>query len=286
MVIKTASLPETILNIVQNKGTEHPFTGEYNDFGDKGTYLCRQCGLPLFRSQTKFHSGCGWPSFDEEIPGAVLQTLDADGHRTEITCSRCHAHLGHVFSGEGLTLKNTRHCVNSLSLDFVPDLTVTDTEEAIFAAGCFWGVEYYFKQLPGVLKTEVGYTGGNKVKPTYNEVCSHQTGHYEAIRVVYDPKKLSYEQLVKYFFEIHDPTQANGQGPDLGEQYLSAVFYYDEVQKQVVLHVIKLLEQMGYKVATRVLSVKPFWPAEEYHQDYYDKVGKLPYCHRYEKKFL
>ncbi len=285
MVIKTASLPEAILAVVKNKGTEHAFSGEYNDFGDSGTYLCRHCGLALFRSQTKFHSGCGWPSFDEEMAGAVSQVPDADGSRTEITCSRCHAHLGHVFNGEGFTLKSTRHCVNSLSLDFVPDLTVTDTEEALFAAGCFWGVEYLLKQLTGVLKTEVGYTGGTKVNPTYNEVCSHQTGHYEAIRVLYDPKKLSYEQLVKYFFEIHDPTQANGQGPDLGEQYLSAIFYYDEQQKKVSEHVIKLLAELGYKVATRLLPVKTFWLAEAYHQNYYDKLGKQPYCHRYEKKF-
>lgn len=285
MKYKTSSLPDLILKVVQDKGTEQPFSGEYDDFGESGTYLCRRCGLALFRSSTKFHSGCGWPSFDEEIAGAVQQETDADGHRTEILCSRCHAHLGHVFQGEGLTAKNTRHCVNSLSLDFVTDKTVTDTEEAIFAAGCFWGVEHYFKQLPGVVKTEVGYSGGHVKNPSYQDVCAGNSGHYEVIRVVYDPSKINYENIVRYFFETHDPTQANGQGPDLGEQYLSVVFYYNDEQKQIVLKLIKELEELGYKIATRILPVTTFYRAEEYHQDYYQKTGKQPYCHRYVKRF-
>lgn len=285
MIIKTASLPDNVLAVVSDKGTEKPFSGEYDDFGESGTYLCRQCGLPLFRSSTKFHSGCGWPSFDEEIDGAVASVRDADGMRTEIVCARCRAHLGHVFSGEGFTDKNTRHCVNSLSLDYVSDLTVKDTEEAIYAAGCFWGVEYYFQKLPGVLKTEVGYSGGSKKNPTYREVCSGTTGHYEAIRVVYDPSKVNYEALTKFFFEIHDPTQPDGQGPDRGQQYLSVVFYYNDEQKKIALNVMHELESLGYKIATKLLPVSPFWPAEQDHQDYYDKTGKQPYCHRYEKKF-
>lgn len=285
MILKTASLPDIVLAVVKDSGTEKPYSGEYDDFGDAGTYLCRQCGLALFRSSTKFHSGCGWPSFDEEIEGAVLSQRDADGMRAEILCARCRAHLGHVFEGEGFTEKNTRHCVNSLSLDFVSDLEVKDTEEAIFAAGCFWGVEYYFKKLPGVLKTEVGYTGGHKKNPGYYEVCSGSTGHYEAIRVVYDPSKINYEALTKFFFEIHDPTQPDGQGPDRGEQYLSVIFYYDETQKKIATNVIKELEGMGYRVVTKLLPVNTFWPAELDHQDYYEKMGKQPYCHRYEKKF-
>lgn len=285
MLIKTASLPDVILNIVRNKGTEAPYSGLYNDFGETGTYLCRQCGLALFRSTTKFHSGCGWPSFDEEIEKAVLREVDADGSRTEILCARCHAHLGHVFIGERFTAKNIRHCVNSLSLDFVANLAVEDTEEAIFAAGCFWGVEYYFKKLPGVLKTEVGYTGGHKNHPTYEQVCEKTTGHYEAIRIVYDPQKINYEILTKYFFEIHDPTQTNGQGPDLGMQYLSVIFFYDQTQKEIALKLIKILETLHHKIATKLLPVSVFWPAEIYHQDYYEKTGKKPYCHHYTKKF-
>ena len=228
MEFKKSSLALESLNIIEKKGTEIPFTGKWNDSKMVGTYLCRQCGLALFRSQTKFQSGCGWRSFDEEIPYSVKSIPDADGRRTEILCSRCDAHLGHVFSGEGYTSKSIRHCVNSLSLDFVSDNKVTDTQEAIFAAGCFWGVEYYFKKLPGVLKTEVGYTGGEKQNPTYKEVCSKNTGHFEALRVIFDPKVVTYEKIIKYFFEIHDATQTDGQGPDVGPQYLSAIFYFNE----------------------------------------------------------
>lgn len=285
MISKKNSLTPAELKVIRDKGTEHPFTGEFEKWDQPGTYLCRQCGLALFRSQSKFHSACGWPSFDEEISQNVLKKTDADGHRIEILCARCQAHLGHVFQGEGFTTKNIRHCVNSLSLDFVPDLTVNDTEEAIFAAGCFWGVEYYLKKLAGVLKTSVGYVGGHLLNPTYQDVCAGNSGHVEAIRVLYDPTKLSYQQLVKYFFEIHDPTQVNGQGPDLGEQYLSVIFYFDEEQKKTAQAVIKELENKGYAVATRLLPVAPFWRAEDYHQDYYQKTGKQPYCHHYQKRF-
>ena len=153
MQLKTKSLPPKLSRIICDKATEYPFTGEYTDFMQKGTYLCRQCGLALYRSHTKFHSACGWPSFDEEISGTVLHEPDTDGRRTEILCARCRAHLGHSFQGEKFTEKNIRHCVNAASLDFLADEKIIDTEEAIFAAGCFWGVEYYFKIFPGVLKT-------------------------------------------------------------------------------------------------------------------------------------
>ncbi len=285
MTMKTASLPQNILHIIQDKGTEYPFTGQYNDFDQSGSYLCRQCGLALFRSETKFHSGCGWPSFDEEIAGAVKRCTDADGYRTEILCSRCKAHLGHAFTGEGFTDKNLRHCVNSLSLDFVADKHVMDSGEAILAAGCFWGVEHYLQKLPGVIKTEVGYTGGHTDNPRYQEICTGNTGHFEAIRVVYDVEKISYEQIIKYFFEIHDPTQTNGQGPDIGKQYLSAIFYYDQQQKDIAEKIVFLLEQKNYRIATQLLPVKTFWRAEDYHQNYYQKTSGEPYCHYYTKRF-
>lgn len=285
MILKTASLMPEVIAIIKHAHTEAPYSGEYDQQSLPGTYLCRQCGLALFRSKHKFHSGCGWPSFDNPIDNAIKERPDVDGKRIEILCQRCEGHLGHVFTGEGFTPLNTRHCVNSLSLDYVSDLDVCDTEELIIAAGCFWGVEYYFNKLPGILKTEVGYTGGNLDNPTYEAVCSGTTGHYEAMRVIYDPEKLSSEAVIKYFFEIHDFTQTNGQGPDIGTQYLSAIFYYDETQKNTIKSVMIKLELLGYSVATHILPVQTFWPAELYHQDYYDKTGKAPYCHRYQKLF-
>lgn len=285
MAWKSASLPSAVLAVIQEKDTERPYAGEYDQFEESGTYLCRQCGLALFRSESKFHSGCGWPSFDNEMAGSVKRERDADGHRVEILCSRCDAHLGHVFEGEGFTNSNTRHCVNSVSLDFVADKTVIDTNEVIVAGGCFWGIEGLFRQLPGVVKAESGYCGGRIENPSYEAVCRGNTGHYEAVRVVFDPKRVSLEAVLKFFFEIHDPTQPDGQGPDRGEQYLSVAFYYDAPQKSLIESLIKQLQAKGYHIATRVLPVSPFWRAEAYHQDYYGKTGKTPYCHRWEKKF-
>lgn len=285
MLLKTKSLTPPVLQILRDKATEWAFSGEYEKYDKPGTYLCRQCGLALFRGTSKFHSGCGWPSFDGEIAGSVLEVPDADGHRMEIVCQRCYGHLGHVFKGEGYTAKNIRHCVNSLSMDFVADTTVNDTEEAIFAGGCFWGVESLLQQKPGVVKTEVGYIGGHTENPTYKEVCSGKTGHAEGVRVVYDPSRITYEELVKYFFEIHDPTQVDGQGPDIGDQYRSAIFYYDNVQETIALAVAKTLQDKGYVLKTGILPMAIFWPAEEYHQDYYHKTGKQPHCHFYTKRF-
>jgi peptide methionine sulfoxide reductase msrA/msrB len=271
--------------IILHKGTEYPFTGKYNDFFEKGTYLCKQCGVALYRSNDKFASHCGWPSFDDEIPGAIRRQTDADGVRTEILCSNCGAHLGHVFIGEQLTPKNVRHCVNSLSMDFVPFENVTKTQKAIFAAGCFWGVEYYFKTAPGVLRTRVGYTGGKTTNPTYEEVCTNTTGHAEAIEVIYDPEQTNFEELCKLFFEIHDPTQLNRQGPDVGEQYRSAVFYLNDEQKQITEKLIRILKEKGLNVVTQVVPAAPFYEAEAKHQDYYTKTGSKPYCHFRVKKF-
>ena len=211
-----------------------------------------------------------------------MRKLDADGRRTEILCSNCGAHLGHVFLDEGLTVKNTRHCVNSISLNFAP---TQEMKRAIFAGGCFWGVEYHFKRMPGVVSTSVGYIGGKINNPTYKQVCSKKTGHAEAIEVIYDPQIVSYEALAKLFFEIHDPSQVNRQGPDIGDQYRSAVFYIDEEQLRITQKLINILRQKGIRVATQILPAGRFWHAEEYHQDYYQKTGKLPYCHVYTKRF-
>lgn len=270
--------------VIVNKGTEMPFTGEYYNNKSKGTYYCKRCNAALYKSDSKFDSGCGWPSFDDEIKGAVTRIPDKDGMRTEIVCNNCKAHLGHVFLGEGLTSKDTRHCVNSISLIFKPDME-GKTDTAYFAGGCFWGVEYLMKKQDGVISTEVGYIGGHKDNPTYKEVCSGTTGHAEAIEIVFDTEKITYEKLAKLFFEIHDFTQVNRQGPDVGEQYRSGVFYLNDAQKQTAEKVVGVLTEKGYKVATEVTKANRFWKAEDYHQDYYDVTGKQPYCHVYKKIF-
>lgn len=278
-MLKTNSFTLLQHAIIIDKATEKPFTGKYPKEVKVGTYLCRQCGIALFRADNQFDSSCGWPSFDDEIKGNVTMLPDVDGRRTEIVCSHCKGHLGHVFSGENHTAKNTRYCVNAASVDFVPHETVLFSSEIFLAAGCFWGVEYYLQKLPGVLKTEVGYSGGHVDKPSYQEVCSKTTGHLEVVRVVFDESVLSLEKLLKYFFEIHDFSQQDGQGPDLGNQYLSAIFCYDEKQKQVARDLIALLESKGKYVATTVRDVTTFWVGEDYHQDYYNENASLPYCH-------
>ncbi|MEI7748826.1 MAG: bifunctional methionine sulfoxide reductase B/A protein [Chlorobiaceae bacterium] len=272
--------------VIVQKGTEMPGSGKYYLNKESGTYLCRRCDTPLFRSSDKFDSGTGWPSFDDAIEGAVRQITDADGRRTEIVCANCDAHLGHVFFREGLTGKNVRHCVNSISLSFLPETTsAVVTQKAIFAGGCFWGVEYHFKKVKGVLSVTSGYTGGIIDNPSYKQVCSGKTGHAEAVEIEFDAAQVSYETLAKLFFEIHDPTQRNRQGPDIGTQYRSAIFYADEEQKRVAEKLIGELRSKGYQVVTSVEKAGIFWYAEEYHQDYYQKTGHQPYCHIYQKRF-
>jgi len=274
--------------VIIHKGTEPPYSGKYDKFFEEGIYFCKQCGQPLFKSSAKFNSGTGWPSFDEPIKGAVKELLDADGRRVEIVCSNCNGHLGHVFDGEQFTAKNRRFCVNSISLDFKEyEKIYPNLKKAYFAGGCFWGVEHMFKQLDGVIYARSGYMGGHTQNPTYKEVCYNNTGHLETVEVAYNPNKISFKDLAKYFFEIHDPTHTNGQGPDIGEQYLSAIFYNDEEEKKIAQELINELEKKGYNIATKLIPAKEhkFYKAEEYHQNYYEKTGKAPYCHKYTKRF-
>ena len=270
--------------VIDNKGTEAPFTGKFTNHYDKGTYICKKCGAALYYSSSKFKSDCGWPSFDDEIKGAVSRF--PDGSRTEIECTNCGAHLGHVFAGEHYTSKNIRHCVNSISLEFVPSqLEPGRYGTAIFAGGCFWGVEYFMQKSEGVISVTSGFTGGHVKNPSYKEVCNGNTGHAEAVRIVYDPEKTSYEKLLRLFLEIHDPTQVGGQGPDLGDQYRSEIFFLNDEQKKIAQKNIDILKSKGLKIATSLTLSSEFYQAEGYHQDYYFNNGKVPYCHGYTKRF-
>lgn len=286
-------LNEQEKHIILNKGTEMPNTGIYLKHKEKGIYICKQCNMPLFHSSSKFDSHCGWPAFDDEINGAVKTQPDLDGLRTEILCANCDGHLGHVFMNEGFTQKNKRHCVNSISMKFIgnddtmPELipNVKDAQIAYFASGCFWGTQYYLQRVRGVISTTVGYMGGVTENPTYQEVCTGKTNHAETLKVIFYPDIITYEQLAKMFFETHDPTQIDRQGPDVGTQYRSAVFCTNDKQTETVTKLIKILESKGLSIATKVETARVFYPAEQYHQDYYNKTGGRPYCHSYKKLF-
>jgi peptide methionine sulfoxide reductase msrA/msrB len=270
--------------VLRQAGTERPYTGKYNDHFEKGTYVCAACGTPLFVSTTKYDHGSGWPSFTAPIAPDRLEYREDRSHgmvRTEVRCAVCGSHLGHVFD-DGPAPTGKHFCVNSISLNFKPagqqeGIKEDTTETAIFAAGCFWGVEEKFRKLKGVVSTRVGYTGGRTKNPTYEQVCSDATGHAEAVEIVFDPNKVSYAELLDAFFLFHDPTQINQQGPDVGTQYRSAVFYLNAAQKEAALEAIAKLDASGRydcPVATQVRPASDFYEAEAYHQKYYEKLGK------------
>lgn len=271
--------------VILNKGTEYPGTSEFTDSEATGTYVCKQCNQALYTSDTKFNSHCGWPSFDDEIDGAVTRVPDADGRRTEIVCSNCKGHLGHVFEGEMMTAKNTRHCVNGISMNFVEggqpfpevipnepiDLTKMDT--TTFGAGCFWCVEVLFEKLKGVHHVESGYAAGKLKNPTYKMVCQGNTGSVEVAQIVFDPSVISYETLVDILFHVHNPTTLNQQGADKGTQYRSVIFYHSEEQKTTAEKVMLRIDASDLwedPVVTAIEPINNYSTAEDYHQNYYN----------------
>jgi peptide methionine sulfoxide reductase msrA/msrB len=290
-VVKTdaewkAMLTDEQYRITRLKGTEAPGTGicSLPPEGGSGVYQCVCCGTDLFKYGNKFESGTGWPSFWDPISELNVR-LEADdsfgSHRTEVTCARCGAHLGHVFD-DGPPPTGKRYCMNAAALKLVLAKPKTH-ETATFAAGCFWGVESAFRELigKGVVSTKVGYTGGHTENPTYETVCSHTTGHAEAVEVEFDPKKISFEQLLKVFWSIHDPTTLNRQGPDMGDQYRSAIFYHSPEQKQAAEKVKEELSKSGKytrPIVTEITAAGKFWPAEDYHQQYFEKRHIAPTC--------
>ncbi|GAB4109091.1 MAG: bifunctional methionine sulfoxide reductase B/A protein [Phycisphaeraceae bacterium] len=284
--------------ILRRAGTEKPFCGTLLDNKIEGVYTCAGCGLPLYASDAKFNSGTGWPSFFKPVAPANITEHRDTSHgmiRTEIRCARCDGHLGHVFN-DGPAPTGQRHCLNSESLLFTPKDQLAELADpfayqpatddqglatAVLAGGCFWCTEAVFEPVDGVVDVVSGYAGGSAETANYEAVCSGTTDHAEAIRITYDPNRVSYIKLLELFFHMaHDPTQLNRQGNDVGRQYRSAVFYADEKQKMATSAYIRLLEESRYFSQPIVTTLEPlteFFPAEAYHQDYARENPDQPY---------
>ncbi|MCX5658122.1 MAG: bifunctional methionine sulfoxide reductase B/A protein [Planctomycetota bacterium] len=318
--------------ITRGKGTEQAFCGGLLNNKGEGVYVCVDCNLPLYRSNAKFESGTGWPSFYEPVAKENVHE-EADRTygmvRTEILCARCDAHLGHVFD-DGPPPTGMRHCLNSESLKFVPNeqlasiaepagaatapatkpaatapatkpsaaspRTGSAQAEVVFAGGCFWCVEAVFEELEGVKEVVSGYAGGSAATANYEAVCTGDTGHAEAVKIVYDPNKVSYEQLLKVHFATHDPTSLNRQGNDAGTQYRSAIFYANDQERQLAAAFIADVtasKAFNKPIVTTLEPLKQFFPAEAYHQNFvcrnpnqgYVRAIALPKVEKVREKF-
>lgn len=278
-------LSEEEYHILREKGTEAPFSGKWLMHKDTGYYTCAACGNALFRSDRKFDSECGWPSFDEEITGGRIKTQMDYSHgmsRLEILCGLCGGHLGHLFD-DGPTSTGKRYCVNSVSLNFVKSnaFAVAETDTLTLGGGCFWCLEAIFEELKGVVSVESGYAGGTIANPTYKEVCTGNTGHAEVVQIVFDPHQTSVDEIFQVFFTMHDPTTLNKQGADEGTQYRSIILYKNEAQRKAAVDLINDLNTsklFADPIVTTVEPLKAFYKADISHQDYYENNRKQAYC--------
>ena len=292
-------LTQEQFHVTQECGTEPAFRNAYWNNHEAGLYVDVVSGEVLFSSLDKFDSGTGWPSFTRPLEPNVVEKVDGTHgrERTEVRSKRADSHLGHVFPDGPTDTGGLRYCINSASLRFVPVaklevegygrylslFSAPKTEVAILAGGCFWGMEDLLRKIPGVVKIEVGYTGGTLANPKYEDTHDGRSGHAEAVKVTFDPARLSYETLLeKWFFRIHDPTTANRQGNDVGTQYRSAIFYSDETQRKVAEAVKARVDASGKwkkPVVTQVVAASTWWSAEDYHQDYLVKHPDGYTCH-------